>query len=236
MAVSGRELDAGRGNSDNAKVIRAIVFDFDGVLADSEPLHLAAYQEIFSDFGVTLTREDYYENFLGYDDEAVFMKMGERHGWNLERGKVEALIARKTEVFEEIVGTRDVLYPGAADTVRRLSSSFPLGIASGALRSDIELILKGSGLERFFRFVVSAEDTPESKPAPDPYLRAADLHGLPSNQCVAIEDSRWGILSARAAGMKCVGITNTYPASELTDADLVIDSLDEFTVELIARL
>ena len=163
---------------DNSGVIRAIVFDFDGVLADSEPLHLAAYQEIFSELGVTLTREDYYDNFLGYDDEGVIALMGERHGWQLDAQQVAALIARKTEAFESIVGARDVLYPGAADAVRRLASSYPLGIASGALRSDIEMILKGSGLERLFRFIVSAEDTAESKPAPDPYLRAAELHGV----------------------------------------------------------
>lgn len=217
-------------------MIRAIVFDFDGVLADSEPLHLAAYQEVFSELGVTLTRDDYYANFLGYDDVGAMMLMGERHGWTLDAGKVAALIARKTEAFEAIVGARDVLYAGAADAVRRLASSFPLGIASGALRSDIEMILKGSGLERLFRFIVSAEDTPESKPAPDPYLRAAELHGVAANECVAIEDSRWGIVSAKAAGMKCVGITTTYPAADLTTADVVIRSLDEFTAELITSL
>lgn len=221
---------------DNDMVIRAIVFDFDGVLADTEPLHLAAYQDIFSDLGVTLTREDYYANFLGYDDEGVIALMGERQGWQLDREKIAALIARKAEAFEEIVGTRDVLYPGAADAVRRLASSFPLGIASGALRSDIELILKGSGLERLFRFIVSAEDTPESKPAPDPYLRAARLHGVPAHECLAIEDSRWGITSAKRAGLKCLAITNTYPPDALTDADAVITSLDQVTEELLAHL
>ena len=186
------------------------MFDFDGVLADSEPLHLAAYQEVFSDLGVTLTRDDYYANFLGYDDDGVIRLMGDRHGWSLNAAKVNALISRKSAAFEEIVGARDVLYPGAADAVRRVASAFPLGIASGALRSDIEMILKRSGLARLFRFIVSADDTPQSKPAPDPYLRAAELHGVPAGACVAIEDSRWGIVSAKAAGMTCVGITNTY--------------------------
>ena len=79
-------------------------------------------------------------------------------------------------------------------------------------------------------------DTPSSKPAPDPYARAAALHRLPASACVAIEDSRWGIVSAKTAGLSCIGITNTYPASELTDADLVIASLDEFTGALIEQL
>lgn len=217
-------------------MIKAIVFDFDGVLADSEPLHLAAYQDIFAALGVTLTREDYYANFLGYDDEGVFSAMAQRQGWTLDATRVAALIAHKSEVFEGIVSTRDVLYPGAAAAVERLASEFPLGIASGALKHEIQMILSNSGLAGLFRFIVSAEDTPESKPAPDPYIRAAHLHGLPPEACAAIEDSRWGIVSARTAGMKCVAITHTYAAPELLGADAVIGSLDEFTAELLHRL
>jgi beta-phosphoglucomutase len=217
-------------------MIRAIVFDFDGVLADSEPLHLAAYQEIFNDLGVTLTREDYYENFLGYDDEGVFRFMAQRQGWEVDEPAIERLIGQKAHVFEEIISKRDVLYPGAGAAVRRLAAAFPLGIASGALKHEIRTILERAGLATFFRFIVSAEDTPESKPAPDPYVRAASLHGLAAGECVAIEDSRWGIISAKSAGMKCVAITNTYPASELAPADAVIGSLEEFTEALIHGL
>jgi beta-phosphoglucomutase len=104
------------------------------------------------------------------------------------------------------------------------------------LKHEIMAILRNSGLDRHFRFVVAAGDTPRSKPAPDPYRRAADLHGLPAAACVAIEDSRWGIESARAAGLRCVGITNTYPAGELAGAETVIGSLDDFTADLIRRL
>ena len=85
-------------------------------------------------------------------------------------------------------------------------------------------------------FIVAAGDTSSSKPAPDPYRRAAELHGLPPAQCVAIEDSRWGIESAKGAGLRCIGITQTYPAEALPGADAIIDSLDEFTVDLLARL
>lgn len=211
----------------------AIVFDFDGVLADSEPLHLATYQEVFSTLGVTLTREDYYANYLGYDDDGVFRAMGAVHGWQLDDRRIDALISQKSRVFDELLANRDVLYPGAAACVARLAASFPLGIASGALRHEIQTILRGAGLEHRFRFIVASGDTPRSKPAPDPYLRAAQLHGVPPSDCVAIEDSKWGILSAKSAGMACVGITSTYPATELGGADVVIGSLDEFTAELI---
>lgn len=217
-------------------MITAIVFDFDGVLADSEPLHLAAYQEVFSSLGVQLTREEYYANYLGYDDQGVFRKLGASQGWTLDDGRVQALIEEKSRVFDAAIQREDVLYPGASECVRRLEAEFPLGIASGALRDEIQMILERAGLARHFRFIVASGDTPHSKPWPDPYVRAAQLHGLPVSACVAIEDSRWGIESAKAAGLKCVGITTTYPAAELGGADRVIDSLGEFRRELILAL
>jgi HAD superfamily hydrolase (TIGR01509 family) len=214
----------------------AVVFDFDGVLADSEPLHLAALQEVLSVLGVTLTPEDYYANFLGYSDEEVFRRLDARHRWALDEGQLAALVEEKSVIFDEALTAGVGMYPGAADCVERLAQVFPLGIASGALRHEIEQVLAGARLTHHFRFIVAVGDTPNSKPAPDPYRRAAELHGLPPSACVAIEDSRWGIQSAKAAGMKCVGITNTYPASELSSADAVIGSLTEFTEELIRRL
>ncbi len=217
-------------------MIRAIVFDFDGVLADSEPLHLAAYQEIFAALGVILTRDEYYTNLLGYTDEDVFRIVGAQNGWTWNSGQIAALISQKSETFERVYASGSVLYPGAAACIERLAAAFPLGIASGALRHEIESVLTPARLAHHFRFIVGAGDTPNSKPAPDPYLRAAELHGIPASECVAIEDSRWGIESAKTAGMKCVGITNTYPASELTTADRVISSLEEFTEQFIQGL
>jgi beta-phosphoglucomutase len=217
-------------------MIQAIVFDFDGVLADSEPLHLATYQEVFAALGVTLTREDYYANYLGFDDVGVFQAMAAAQRWELDEGRIAALVAQKARVFDELIAGGSVLYPGAAECVERLAARFPLGIASGALRHEIEMILKDARLDRHFRFIVGAGDAPRSKPAPDPYVRAAALHGLPPSACVAIEDSHWGIESAKAAGLTCVGITNTYPASELVSADRVITSLASFTEDLISGL
>ena len=97
-------------------------------------------------------------------------------------------------------------------------------------------MLRGAGLLDAFRFIVSAGETEHTKPAPDPYLRAAELHGVPPAACVAIEDSHWGLLSARAAGMRTIAITHTYPRESLTEADVVVDSLDEITVEFISKL
>jgi beta-phosphoglucomutase len=216
--------------------ITAVVFDFDGVLADSEPLHLRAYQSVLGEVGITLERDEYYERYLGFDDVGALEAIGRARGQAWDVPQVRQLVARKTAVFDEMLESCDALYPQAAGCIDRLGRQFPLGIASGALRHEIVAILRRAGLERRFAFIVAAGETPASKPAPDPYRRAAELHGRAPDECVAIEDSRWGIESARMAGLRCVGITTSYPASELASADTVIASLDEFTPELIARL
>ncbi len=213
--------------------IAAIVFDFDGVLANSEPLHLRAYQEVLSALGIVVERDEYYARYLGFDDIGAFTAIGHARGQDWTDQQITALAARKTVVFDEMIVSAEVLYPTAAPCIERLAARFPLGIASGALRHEIEAVLRASGLDRHIGFVVASGDTPFSKPAPDPYRRAAQLHGLPAAQCLAIEDSRWGIESAKAAGLRCVGITHTYPASKLETADAIIDSLDQFTVEMI---
>ena len=216
--------------------IRAIVFDFDGVLANSEPLHLRAYQAVLAEIGITLDREEYYTHYLGFDDVTAFRVISERRGRRWSDAEIAEILERKTVVFDDIVTSSDVLYPEAVPCVRRLAESMPLGIASGALRHEIVAILRGADLEACFQFIVAAGETAASKPAPDPYRRAAELHGVPAGQCVAIEDSRWGIESAKGAGLRCVGITQTYSAAGLPGADAIIDSLDEFTVELLGRL
>ena len=217
-------------------MIQAIVFDFDGVLADSEPLHLRAYQEVVSALGIMLSREDYYALYLGYDDEGVFRALAAAHAFELDESRLNALIAEKTRVFDAIMASGDILYPGAAACVERMASAYPLGIASGALRHEIELILRGARLDRHFRFIVASGDTPEGKPAPDPYRLAAELHRVAPSECVAIEDSRWGIESAKSAGLSCVAVTNTYPREQLAGADRIVRSLDEFTPALIESL
>jgi len=219
--------------------IKAIVFDFDGVLADSEPLHLHAYQEVLSQFGVTLSREEYYANYLGYDDQGVFAQLMSRHGIELGNRTLQSLIDEKTRVFdasiEASIGARNILYPGAAACVAMLAARFPLGIASGALRHEIEAILRGADLEQYFRFIVASGETAEGKPAPDPYRRATELHALAARECVAIEDSPWGLESARAAGLRPGAGAQTY-ARAAVHADLVIGSVNELDLLALERL
>jgi beta-phosphoglucomutase len=215
--------------------IDAIVFDFDGVLADSEMLHLRVYRELLEPSGVKITTEQYYERYLGFDDEGAFQQIATDYKLMLGDEEIELLIAEKARRFEALVASGGVMYPTAAACVRRLAPAWPLGIASGAQRSEIELMLQGAGLRDAFRFIVAAGDTDQGKPAPDPYRRAAELHGVAPAACVAIEDSHAGLESARRAGMRTIAIANTYPRETLS-ADAVIGSLDEITLDFVRGL
>jgi beta-phosphoglucomutase len=135
-----------------------------------------------------------------------------------------------------------ILFPGAAAAVRRAAAAMPIAIASGARGAEIRRVLDREDLAACFTAIVGAEDTPVSKPAPDPYLRALALLApgfggrLAASECVAIEDSHWGLDSARAAGMRTVAVSQTYEAATLTGADLVIPSLDALDLAVLSRL
>ena len=223
-------------------MLRAIVFDFDGVIANSEPLHFSAFRDVLHEEGVVLTGADYYTRYLGYDDVGVFEAVGAAHGgWTRER--VADLVARKAVRLEALERGGSILFPGAADAIRRASAAMPIAIASGAIGVEIRRVLQRERLMDCFTAIVAAEDAPVNKPAPDPYLRAVALLAgacggrLAPADCVAIEDSRWGLESARAAGLRTVAVTQTYEASALAGAaDLIIDSLDSLDLAALARL
>ena len=221
--------------------LRAIVFDFDGVLANSEPLHLRAFQDVLAEEHVELREADYYARYLGYDDVGVFQMIGDERGAGWQTREIAELVARKALCMEALERDRSVLFPGAADAVRRAASVLPVAIASGALGAEIRRVLDRERLSGCFTAIVAAEDTPRSKPAPDPYvlavalLRASVGGDLDARDCVAIEDSRWGLESARAAGLRTVAVAQTYEPDALP-ADLVIASIAAFDLHLLARL
>lgn len=218
-------------------MIRGIVFDFDGVLADSELLHLRAYQEILAASDVKVTRDQYWEHYLGLDDAGVFAAVAADNGLLFGDEELDMLIHEKGRRFEALISRENVLFPGAVDAVRRLKAEWPLGIASGSLRREIELMLGAGGLADAFAFIVSTEDTDRSKPAPDPYVLAVERHGLPADACVAIEDSYQGLQSARAAGLHTIGLVGTYDRGVLAPfADLVVDSLEDLTIEFVKQI
>jgi beta-phosphoglucomutase-like phosphatase (HAD superfamily) len=223
--------------------LEAVVFDFDGVIANSEPLHFRAYERVLAREGVALSERDYFSRYLGFDDVGAFEAIADDRGLPWTRDDVAALVARKAIELEALERDVSVLFPGAADAIARAAAVVPIAIASGARGEEIRRVLRREQLDTLFAAIVSAEDTPVSKPSPEPYLRALDLlraargAAIDAARCVAIEDSRWGLESARRAGMRTIAVTNTYDKAALTAyADLVIPSLAMLDLDVVASL
>jgi len=224
------------------RALQAIVFDFDGVIANSEPLHLLAFQQALADEGVELLPADYYAHYLGYDDVGLFQALAKDRGIAMSGGEVSELVARKGERMQALLRSGSVLFPGATEIIREAAAAVPIAVASGAMRHEIEDVIDAAGMTDLFSTIVAAGDTPESKPSPAPYrlalerLRESSRREIDPRRSVAIEDSKWGLESAQGAGLRLVGVTNSYPAHELTGAELVVDSLTALTLPALDRL
>jgi beta-phosphoglucomutase len=209
--------------------LRAAVFDFDGVIVDSEPLHFRSLHDALLTEGVEITREEYWEHLLAHDDAGSIRRAFERRGVPLDPARLGRVERVKVERFAELIPEIPV-FPGARDVIGTLGDELPLAIASGARREEVEAILAGIGLRDAFEAVVGAQDAPRTKPDPAPYLEAARrlgacAPGLAPTECVAFEDSVPGLMSALAAGMRVVGVAHSYPAEKLRSAHRVVASL-----------
>jgi HAD superfamily hydrolase (TIGR01509 family) len=222
--------------------LQAIVFDFDGVIANSEPLHLTAFQQALVEEGIELTPAEYYAHYLGYDDVGMFETLARDRGLPISAGQIAALVSRKGEKMQRMLHSGAVLFPGAKEFICEAAAAVPIAIASGALRHEIDEIVEAAGVAGLFSAIVAAGDTPESKPSPAPYrlafqqLRKTTGLDLDPRRCVAIEDSKWGLESAMGAGLRCVGVTTSYPAHALQGAELVVDGLKGLTLPALDRL
>ncbi|HVO11096.1 MAG TPA: HAD family phosphatase [Vicinamibacteria bacterium] len=207
----------------------AVVFDFDGVIVDSEPVHFAALREALLEEGVAITREEYWGIYLAYDDRNAIRLALEHHGQPASRERLDRIEGRKVARFAELIPGIAV-FEGARELVCAASAEVPVGIASGARHEEIEAILSDLGLREAFAVIVGSQDVPRTKPDPAPYLEAARLlavrrPGLQPGDCVAFEDSVPGIVSARGAGMKVVGVAHSLPPEKLGVAHRVVGSL-----------
>ena len=222
--------------------LQAIIFDFDGVIADSERLHLLAYQQVLAPHGLRIPEQNYYDRYLGYDDEGVFRSYARDHELVWDQHVIQDLIAAKTAHYEALTKAGEMIYPGAASFLRLAAARVPIAIASGALTHEIAEILDRAALRPLFSTIVGADQTTETKPSPEPYVEAfsrlkARNENIVEWRTVAIEDSRWGLQSAQAAGLRTVAVTNTYTAEALDlYAELVVTGLSDLTLEALDAL
>ena len=225
-------------------MLRAVIFDFNGIIVDDEPIHFRLFQRVFAEEGIILTEADYYARYLGFDDRGAFCHGFEDHNRPLSDALLLELIERKAVYYQEAIRNHVDIFPGVIRLVPELARTLPLAVASGALRSEIEAILRTAGLLEHFQAIVAAEDVTQGKPEPDVFLKALRQinHRLGAeppigpHECVVIEDSKEGIKGARRAGMKCVAVTNSHPAELLGEASQIVSSLEDVNLDQLAKV
>jgi beta-phosphoglucomutase family hydrolase len=224
-------------------MLRAVIFDFDGVITDSEILHFRAFNAVLSQHGFQLTKQEYYKDYLGMTDADCYRALIEEGRLRIEETQIQDLVQQKTRVFEQLAKSEGRIIEGVREFLDLLSAErIPIAICSGALRAEIELILEEAQLRSYFDVVVSAEEVRRGKPDPEGFLLALqklrEIRAEPvtPESCVVIEDSHWGLKAARAARMRTVAVTNTYGPEQLKLADKVVNRLDELTLDDLRQL
>lgn len=236
-----RDLGAESGASTQ---VWAVIFDCDGVLVDSEPLHYQAYQEVLRPLGLGFDYSRYLEDYIGFDDRGAFIEVFRNAGKSLDEAMLIGLIEAKSRAMDGILSNGITTFPGVVQLVRNLASrGVPLAVASGALRREVEGFIRSLGLTEAFWAIVAADDVERSKPDPETYVVAlerltekmagAELNG---GRCMAIEDTPAGIKSAKAAGLRVIGVTNSFSADDLKEADWIRTTLEGLDYEEMNRL
>lgn len=221
-------------------LLRAIIFDFDGVIVDSEPLIFRLTQQMAAQEHWTVTEAEYFRDYLALDDRGIVEHLYHSHGRPVDAARRDELVEWKKRAYADEIRDGLPAVPGAVEFVRSLAAQYPLAIASGSLRSEIEHLLSNLGLRDAFQLIVAADDVERSKPAPDIFLktlealrrlpgfRAAEAgsHDVPlapllARECLVIEDAPNGVRAAHAAGMPCLALAHSRPLDELAHADWV---------------
>ena len=225
-------------------MIKGILFDFNGVIIDDEPIQMRAYQEILARENITLTEEAYFAR-LGMDDVTFIEDIYREAKKEPEANKVLEITLAKSEKWREIIADELPLFPGVADFIKKMANDFALGIVSMARREEIEYVLEGSGLREYFSVIISAEDVENCKPHPEIFIKgfnALDSHRIRQQhlpmvhgECLVIEDSPPGVMGAKNARLQALGVTNTVSAEELraAGADAVAKNLDDWMPESV---
>lgn len=225
-------------------MLRAVIFDFNGIIVNDEPIHFELFKKVLGEEGIALTEEAYYARYLGFDDRGAFSFGYRERNRSLTDQKLGELIERKAVYYQEAIRDHVTIFPGVKSLVADLAPNLPLAVASGALRNEIETILTTAGLIDQFQAIVSAEDVTRGKPEPEIFFKALaalnQKNGNPkpiqASDCVVIEDSKEGIKGARRAGMKCLAVTNSHPAELLAEATAVVKSLEEVKLSFLQNL
>jgi len=204
--------------------LRAVIFDMDGVIVNSEPLHERAFHDLMEHLGYGKNHGIQVADYIGRSDIELWKDFKARHQ---RRESIEELLALKRERLLELMQHAEPIFEGLPELIGKLAAHYALALASGSERPFIDAVLALKDLRRFFPVVVHAAEVEHGKPAPDIFLLAARRLGVPPEECCVIEDSKPGVAAAVAAGMRVIAITNTHTASELRQATDVVQRYAE---------
>ncbi|MHC4461220.1 MAG: HAD family hydrolase [Planctomycetota bacterium] len=224
-------------------MLRAVIFDFDGVITDSEILHLRAFNRVLAQFGIEIKTKDYYKDYLGLTDVDCFQLVAGKVRLGLDDREIKNLVKQKNQVFQELAKTEGRIIEGVRDFLEMLKqNNVPMAICSGAVLAEIALILEEARLRSFFAAIVSAEHVKKGKPDPEGFLltlQKLNHEGqtqIESDQCIVIEDSHWGLKAGKAAGMHTIAVTNSYDADQLDVAEKIVTQLSELSIDDLHKL
>lgn len=202
--------------------VKALIFDFNGVIVNDEPLHFEATTRVLAELGIAITKDKYEAEFLGRNDyECLQAAIGHKNV-----AKLEEIVTRKSRYYSDLVGNSPPFVSGAIDFIKETSRRYKLAIVSGALRHEIIHNLNAGNLLSYFPVIISADDVTSSKPDPEGFnlaMARLDTNLVPS-ECVVIEDSKRGIQAALRAGMRCLALTTTLDRNALVEADWTLDA------------
>jgi beta-phosphoglucomutase family hydrolase len=213
--------------------LKAVIWDMDGVIADTSLYHRQAWQQVLRKRGINYTDEDFLMGFGRRNEDIIESVMGKE----ISQDEINAITTEKEESFRSLAKPDIRSLPGVIELIKAMAEDdYKLALASSTPIENISLLTESLGINRYFQNIVSAEDVTEGKPDPQVFLLAAEGLGIKPENCVVIEDAVAGITAARRAGMKCLAVTNTNPGIKLMEADLIVDTLEDVTVDDIDNL
>jgi len=224
-------------------MLKAVIFDFDGVITDSEILHLRAFNQSLAQYGIEITKNDYYTMYLGFNDTDCYKLLIEKGLLKMDEQQINTLMIQKKKIFEQLAKAEGKMIEGVRDFLNMLEqNNTPMAICSGALLTEVEMVLEEARLRHLFEVIVSGEQVKKGKPNPEGFLLSLQRlnenreNPITANQCVVIEDSHWGLEAAKAAGMHTIAVTNSYDAGQLGMAEKIVDRLSELTIDDLQQL
>ncbi len=224
-------------------MLKAVIFDFDGVITDSEILHFRAFNQVLAQYGIELTKQDYYTTYLGFNDADCYKLLIDQGLLKTDQGQIDNLIEQKKHIFKQLAQTEGKMIEGVRDFLTTLEqNNIPMAICSGSLLTEVEMVLEDARLRHLFEVIVSGEQVKKGKPDPEGFLLSLQRlnenreNPITANQCIVIEDSHWGLEAAKAAGMHTIAVTNSYGAEKLGMAEKIVARLNELSIGDLQQL